>query len=65
MSLSKLEILEIEKNLASVVQARENICMLVQQDCKKCPLGVEDKCGDLNLKEFDFENNKWISNDLD
>ena len=62
MSLSKLDILEIERNLANVVQARENICRLVKQNCKECPLNVNDKCNDLNLKEFDFENNQWIDN---
>ncbi|ENY99359.1 hypothetical protein HMPREF1092_03245 [Clostridium thermobutyricum] len=62
MSLSKSKILEIERNLASIVQARENICMLIKQNCKECPLDVQDKCSDLNLSEFDFKNNKWIDN---
>ncbi|WP_317312389.1 hypothetical protein [Clostridium thermobutyricum] len=62
MSLSKLDILEIERNLVNVVQARENICRIVNQNCKECPLNINDKCSDLNLKEFDFKNNQWVDN---
>ena len=65
MELSKFKIIEIERNLASVVQARENICLIVKQNCKRCPLNVDDKCSELDLKEFDFKNNQWIDNNLD
>lgn len=38
--------------------------MLIKQNCKECLLGVQDKCSDLNLSEFDFKNNKWIESNL-
>ena len=60
MKLNKSEIILIENNLANILQSKENICMIVKQNCKKCPLNVEDKCSELNLKEFDFQKNQWI-----
>lgn len=60
MKLNKYEVIKIESNLASILQARENICMIVKQKCEKCPLNIDDKCSELDIKEFDFKENKWI-----
>lgn len=59
MSLSEDKIKKINILLASIVQAKDDICDIVNRKCKNCPLNQEDKCNELNLAEFNFDINQW------
>lgn len=58
--LNKEEEKIISDALVRIVQAKEDICSAVQQDCIRCPLNLLSKCTDVDLPEFDFENFKWL-----
>lgn len=51
---------EINSKLGTIVLMREEICEIVNRDCLICPLSILDKCTELNLGEFDFEENQWL-----
>lgn len=57
--LSDNQIKEINSKLGTIVLMREEICEIVNRDCLICPLSIADKCSELNLGEFDFEENEW------
>lgn len=58
--LNNKQIKDINSRLATIVLMREEICEIVNKDCLKCPLNILDKCTELNLGEFDFEENQWL-----
>lgn len=58
--LNNKQIKDINSRLATIVLMREEICEIVNKDCLKCPLNVLDKCTELNLPEFNFEENQWL-----
>ena len=60
--LSKEEEKKILPLLPHIIEIKQKICEIVKKDCKKCPLNEEDVCSQLELREFDFENHRWIDN---
>lgn len=60
--LSQEKINKINKLLVTIIQSKEDICEIVNKNCKICPLNIDDKCNELNLPEFDFKYYKWLDN---
>ena len=56
---SKHEQEVLTKYLCDIITTKQKICDFVKRNCERCPLNEEDKCGELELPEFDFEKNCW------
>lgn len=50
----------INKYLCDIITTKQKICAFIKGNCLRCPLSQEDKCGELELPEFDFEKNCWV-----
>lgn len=64
---TKKQIQDLNNLLGDILCAKENLCRYVKDNnlgCRKCPLNEEDKCGELNLPEFDFKNGHWKYEEL-
>lgn len=52
----------LTKYLCDIITTKQKICTFMKGNCLRCPLSQEDKCSQLELPEFDFENNDWYYN---
>lgn len=50
----------LNKYLCDIITTKQKICTFMKGNCFRCPLSQEDKCRELELPEFDFENNHWV-----
>lgn len=47
----------LKKYLCDIITTKQKICNLVNGNCGRCPLNIEDKCSELELPEFNFKKN--------